>query len=332
VRAEDFLRTIHKTILFLLSGFVLFQAGFTQSPRQHEPLTQDLSQGATFKVMIAPDLMEFTFKMIPHVVKADESGNPQSTIEEVQVFRGDGPGAWQTLEGCQWAGMEVPPRGVEWLRAEDMNFDGYKDIYILTNWGATGFESGCIWLYDPASGKFVFSREFSELSTFQLDPQANTITTHGCGGMACAVFHAGKYVVENNRPVQIMEAAQDWDLGRKQFHCVVKHRRPHDAEWTVVRDQWAKPGKNDEGPCDPAEPFRGMSESSVLPAGVLVPHRCLQPRRSSRGQHGLGFPGLFSDDVHQEAAAVGNCAPGAALEVGGMGDAAERVIYVTDAS
>lgn len=246
------MKVVHKTILLFIYGVLL-----AQSPQQHEPVTQDLSQEATFKVAIAPDLSEFTFKVTPHVEKPDEYGNPQSTIQEIQVFRGDGTVPWQTLEGCEWAGMETPPRGEEWFRSEDVNFDGYTDIYILTNWGATGFESGCIWLYDPASGKLVFSREFSELATFTLDPQTKTINSHGCGGMACAIFNAGKYVVENNRPVEIMEAAQDWDSQKKQFHCLVKRRRPDETQWTTIRDEWAPPGKNEEGPCDPSDPFRG---------------------------------------------------------------------------
>ena len=53
----------------------------------HEPITEDLSHGATFKFKIAPDLPEFTFKVLPNVQQPDGEGSPQSTIADVQVFR-----------------------------------------------------------------------------------------------------------------------------------------------------------------------------------------------------------------------------------------------------
>jgi hypothetical protein len=227
--------------------------------QQNEPVTQDLSRGASFKVKISPNLLEFTFKVVPHVEKADEYGNPNSTIEEVQVFRGNTAKPVQSLDGCELEDMEAPPKGSEWFRVEDINFDGYKDIYILTHWGATGNQSGCVWLYNPASGSFDFSKAFSELGTVTLHPETKTITTLGNGGMAGMVFRAATYAVENNTPVPIIEVAQDWDLDREQYHCVVKQRREPEAALLTVRDQWMKPGKNDEGPCDPADPFRRIS-------------------------------------------------------------------------
>jgi hypothetical protein len=141
--------------------------------------------------------------------------------------------------------------------AVDMNFDGYKDIYVLTTWGATGNEYGCVWLYDPENGRFDYNKEFSDLSRFTLGPATKTITTHGNGGRAGMIFHAAKYSVESNRPVLVIMVAQDWDFGKQEFHCVVKQRRGRDNSLVTVSDKWAKPTNNDEGPCDPSEPFPG---------------------------------------------------------------------------
>lgn len=88
-----------------------------------QPITSDFSHGATFQFKIAPDLPEFTFKVIPDVQGSDEYGNPRTTVREVQVFRGDSKQPIQNLEDCEFADMEPPPRNSDWFRAEDMNFD-----------------------------------------------------------------------------------------------------------------------------------------------------------------------------------------------------------------
>lgn len=242
-----------------IASFFLFCSFFSAQPsqpeplssqRQNSPITQDLSHGATFTVRIAPGLPEFTFKALPHFEQVDDNGDPQSTIREVQVFRGDSRHPVQILNGCSWEAMEPPRVGLEWFRAADINFDGYKDIYILTNWGVTGNQFGCVWLYNTATGSFDFSSAFSQLETMTLHPESKTITTFSNNGNAGNDFHAAKYAVENNRLVLIMQIAQDWDSRRQQFHCVVKQRRGHGPELATLHDVWTAPGENGDGPCD----------------------------------------------------------------------------------
>jgi hypothetical protein len=61
---------------------------------------------------------------------------------------------------------KAPPKGFHWFRAEDVNFDGYADIFMMTTWGATGNKFGCVWLYDPRKAKFQYSKEFTEIAAF----------------------------------------------------------------------------------------------------------------------------------------------------------------------
>jgi hypothetical protein len=249
-------------------ALIVFSTGAPQQPHpaqekanpEHKPITEDLSQGATFKFKIAPNLPEFIFKVIPELQKPDQYGNPRTIIQEVQVFRGASNQPVQSLEDCEWEGMDAPPRGSDWFRAVDMNFDGYKDIYVMTTWGATGNEQGCVWLYDPESGRFDYSKEFSELSTFMLDPATKTIATHGNGGRAGRIFRAARYAVESNRPVLVITVAKDWDFGKQEYHCVVQQRRGRDNSLVTLIDKWAKPTNNDEGPCDASLPFRGLGD------------------------------------------------------------------------
>jgi len=146
----------------------------------------------------------------------------------VQVFLVDSTQPLRSLDNFGFMGMESPYRGADWFRAVDINFDGYKDIYMMTSWGVTGNEIGCVWLYDPPARRFEFSKDFSAIGKFILDPATNTITTGGVGGHAGRIFRMIKYTVEDNRPVPIFDVLQTWDTERNKYHCVVKQRQSDD--------------------------------------------------------------------------------------------------------
>jgi hypothetical protein len=217
----------------------------------HQSITQDLSYGASFIVNVAPNLPRITFRIIPDVQPNDQFGNATSIIRDVEVFSGDSLEPMQHLTGCEWFGMEAPPRSGEWFRAVDFNFDGYQDIYILTNWGATGNTQGCVWLYNSATRRFDYSPEFSELGSFTLDPAHKTIITWANGGMAGGIHSVDRYKVEGNRPVLIYDEKQEWDMSKKQFHCMVKELRG--SQMVSTHDEWGKTGDfGGPAPCEHA--------------------------------------------------------------------------------
>jgi hypothetical protein len=243
-------------VLILLSLLLNSACGAQQQPpiAQRPPavsksITQDLSYGGSFVVTIAPKLPKFTFRIIPYVQPNDQFGNAQSIVHDIEVFSGDSTLPLQHLTGCEWIGMEPPPRGEDWFRAVDFNFDGYQDIYVLTNWGATGNNQGCIWLYNSETMRFDYSPEFSNLGTFTVDSANKTIITWGNGGMAGGVHSADKYKVEGNRPVLVYNERQDWDQEKKQFHCTVKELRGR--QMVTTHDEWGKSRDNSgPGPCE----------------------------------------------------------------------------------
>jgi hypothetical protein len=216
------------------------QPGVAQRPSSsaHQSVTQDLSYGGSFVVSVAPKLPKVTFRIIPDVQGNDQFGNAQSIVRDIQVFSGDSTVPMQHLTGCEWIGMEPPPRGEDWFRAVDFNFDGYQDIYVLTDWGATGNNQGCIWLYNSATSRFDYSPDFSALGTFTLDPANKTIITWSNGGMAGGVHSADKYKIANNRPVLVYSERQDWDHDKKQFHCIVSELRG--TAIVTTHDDWGK--------------------------------------------------------------------------------------------
>lgn len=218
------------------------RTGRIDEPLDTDRLIEDLSEGATFRFEIAPKLPHFTFKIIPDV-RDDQSRFPQSTVQAIEVFKGDSDRPQQRLTGCDFDEMEPPPRYGDWFHTDDFNFDGYQDIYLMTNWGATGNHYGCIWLYKPATRKFDYSKEFSQLSTYWLDPASKTIRTIGRGGAGDYV--ANKYKIENDRPVLFWSASQEWDRSKEQFHCVLQERRQN--VMVTTHDVWVD--SEVTGPC-----------------------------------------------------------------------------------
>lgn len=210
-----------------------------------ESVTEDLSQGREFTFTIAPKLPALVFKLIPLLQPPDEFGNAQSTIRDIEVYRENSKQVLQHLTGCDLEGM-IPPGRADFFSTVDINFDGYNDIFLETMHGATGNTSGCVWLYNPTTGHFEYSKEFSGLSSFSLDPDRKIIFTFTTGGMLGAVHLAEKFTVKDNRPFLIWSEVQDWDNNR--FHCTVKKRRG--PAMAVVRNTWGEAGDMDP-PCDP---------------------------------------------------------------------------------
>jgi hypothetical protein len=214
------------------------RVGRLDVPLDTNDLIEDLSEGATFRFEITPKLPLFTFKIIPDV-RDDENGFPQSTVLGIEVFKSDSAQPLQSLTGCDFGEMETPQRHGDWFHTDDINFDGYQDIYLMTNWGATGNQNGCIWLYDPATERFEYSTALSQLSRYWLDPASKTIRTFEKVGMD--VYTANKYKVDGNQPVLIWSENQDWDANRKQFHCVVQEKR--NKVMVTTRDVWGSDGE-----------------------------------------------------------------------------------------
>jgi hypothetical protein len=218
-----------------------------------QDVTQDLSHGASFTFEIAPNVSLFTFKIIPELRDSDQDGNAQSTVRVIEVFRVNAEKPFQRLEGCDWSEMQPPPQDTSWFRAQDVNFDGYADIFLMTWWGATGNQGGCVWLYNPVAGRFEYSKEFSELSGFTLEPEKKTILTFSNGGMAGLVYDTQKFRVQDNKPILIWHEHQDWNSNTKQFHCVTEELQ--DGQMVVRKDKRSEPGTTDDWskvtpPCD----------------------------------------------------------------------------------
>lgn len=213
-----------------LAGLTAFLALFVPAASS-QGLNTDLSDGESFTFFdIGKNLPRFTFKIVPNKQPNDQYGNAQSTIRDIEVYRGDSKVLWQHLTGCDLEGMGPPPSTSEsgpWFYTNDYNFDGYQDIFLMTGWGATGNFSGCIWLYNPQTGRFVYSKEFSDLGGIT-DVDASTHTLFTTKNSSAVASETERYAVKNNRPVLIWSEALSADptpQGFQNFHCEIQERR-----------------------------------------------------------------------------------------------------------
>jgi hypothetical protein len=180
----------------LLHGLAARQYAVAQTPRQERTVT----------IEINPQLPPYRFHLRPKpgVEEGYCSGGPATiptpggttpisagrttgdTPENladgclagwIDVFREGAPAAIQTIEVKVDAVSYFPDS----FRAQDVNFDGYKDISVLHDHGGK-WGQGRYWLFDPPSGLFVtntLSRELSDLTANNrvFDSQAREIRT-----------------------------------------------------------------------------------------------------------------------------------------------------------
>ena len=188
------------------------------------PAVEDLRAGATFRFQIHPSLPVHVFRLV---------GDPASnTVERIEVSRDGEATPFQILEDID---MEPPYRGARYFRTEDVNFDGYQDIKLLRWWGATGNAGYAYWLFDPATRRFVFSPELSELSNPTPDPRTREITTHSVEGMAGRIYTDRAYRFDNGALVLVREDAQSWVDAGRYFLRTLKERR--DGRMETIREE-----------------------------------------------------------------------------------------------
>jgi hypothetical protein len=106
---------------------------------------------------------------------------------DIEVARCEDGKTIQLLPLDAWQRMNFAPT----FHAQDVNFDGYLDLAILTEFGAK-WGSHEWWIFDPASGKFVqneLTRELRNLKAadYKLNAKQREISTRqlteswGCG-------------------------------------------------------------------------------------------------------------------------------------------------------
>ncbi len=92
---------------------------------------------------------------------------------------------------------------------DDINFDGYLDIYFLAAAGATGNTTYDYWTYDPEKSNFEYSEDYSEVFTPTFDKENKQVRSHWKGGAAGGAYNDSIFKVENGKLVLLQTIEQD---------------------------------------------------------------------------------------------------------------------------
>ena len=229
-------------VLLFAPTLPIASALYAQSTGKGTAKANDL-EDATFKFKINPRVPGLRFRVFFEPNDSnDEDIRP--SVRSIEVFRGASNRPLQTLTGCDYSDSGGVHREGNWFSAEDVDFDGYRDISLM-NWDGRN-ASGCVWLYNLVVGRFEYSEEFTKLGNFTLDPKTKSIYTFGSSGGGN--YGQAKYTVVNHRPIEIWMKYHGYDIKKQQYRCVMKRRRGD--KLVVVHSRWEDPDGDKDPLCD----------------------------------------------------------------------------------
>lgn len=162
----------------------------------------DLRGGVMCHFRISPDLPIFNFHF---------AGTPDNSLGDLEITEEPSTAVLQTIEAGDWGEVSSSSElEKNLLTPVDANFDGYNDLQILSNCGATGNCSYDFFLYDRVTNQFV-RNEFlsSNLCTPDFDARKKQITTHSNG--SAADWQSDTYQYEDGHYTLIRREISTWD-------------------------------------------------------------------------------------------------------------------------
>ncbi len=194
----------------------------------------DPPQTLSFRLSVKPGGPAFRITVRPFSHEIFK-GRPQNGSEfihagDIEVARCQDGKQLQLLPIMAWQPLDFAPT----FHAEDINFAGYLDFFVLTEYAA-GWVRRSYWVYDPGSGLFVqneLTRVLREgclgeawhgacQADFEFDPQQHEIVTyymHGCPGDQ---REGDRYRVENNRLVLVHKEAVAYAATTDRAYCTL---------------------------------------------------------------------------------------------------------------
>ena len=163
----------------------------------------DVRGGVVCHFRIGPKLPPFTFHFLV---------TPDNMLGKLEISQEANGVIFQTVEqSADWGMVSSESELTEkLLTLVDANFDGYQDLQILSNCGATGNCSYDFFLYDPASHQFVHNEFLSNnLCSPDFDAEKKQISTHSNGSVAD--WENDTYQYKNGHYTLIRQEISAWD-------------------------------------------------------------------------------------------------------------------------
>lgn len=161
---------------------------------------EDLRGGMTCTFRIGSKLPLFSFEF---------AGKPDNTFGDLVIRQGIPGKVVQTIENETAAAAIAPAHVADVLAIVDANFDGYGDLQILNNCGATGNCSYDFYLYDPQANQFVHSDFLSKLGTPSFDPGRKRVMTSW--NSSAADWQSETYQYQEGQYTLIRQELSEWD-------------------------------------------------------------------------------------------------------------------------
>lgn len=111
----------------------------------------------------------------------------------------------------------------ELFKAEDVNFDGYKDI-LLANMAMKNMNFN-IWLFNKESNNFTYNKELSAITNLEIDKEKEEITSAGSSGCMSMCGWYEKYRFENGKLVLIYEKVTDESEDGESLMTITRENR-----------------------------------------------------------------------------------------------------------
>ncbi len=108
----------------------------------------------------------------------------------------------------------------------DWNLDGYKDISVLWNRGATGNSAYWIWSYSPRKNKFVYNKELSEAGIL-IDSTAKYVILHWRDGGEYEFWDSCQYINNKLQTVRALYRSQWNDQNGRTWVKYLRKKRIH---------------------------------------------------------------------------------------------------------
>ncbi|UOG62264.1 XAC2610-related protein [Leptospira noguchii] len=179
------------------------------------PLNQKLKNSTTSEYLRGGVICNFTIhKDLPiykfHLVGGIDIYN---VFDRIEISKRNENILSQTLEIER---IDPPKEDEEFFVAEDMNFDGYKDIRLILYQGATGNKGYTIWLFDPSKNLFIEKKELSELVSPTFNSKTKTIRAY-YNYSSCEYLNQTYKIAKNGKLIQISKERQEWIEKSKSF-------------------------------------------------------------------------------------------------------------------
>ncbi len=202
------------------------------------------TQAAAPAIMTQPALVEncapCTFRIgtnLPDFAvtfKVRELPDAGRLVESLQVSRADRPGAPQTLDVHK---MTPVPKGDDFfIGADDINFDGYRDLFFATSRGVANTYAD-YWLFDPAKGEFTY---LGNTPVFKVDAEKHELSTYERGGDGGMIYTARRYAFENGTLVVTASEEQEKAAGGAYQKRVFERRG---GKLELVKREMVRPPK-----------------------------------------------------------------------------------------